>query len=81
MVGFCEHGNEPVSSIKCGGFLDCLSDYQRLKKYCSPCRQLISKQREVKLKGRRIDTVRACATDLQFNFINTEPCLGFELVD
>lgn len=26
--GFCEHGNEPSESIKCGEFLDILSDYQ-----------------------------------------------------
>jgi hypothetical protein len=32
VVGSCEHGNEPSSSIKGGEFLDELSDSQFLKK-------------------------------------------------
>jgi hypothetical protein len=32
VVGRCEHGNEPLGSIKGGEFLDKLSDYQLLKK-------------------------------------------------
>jgi hypothetical protein len=31
-AGCCEHGNEPSGSIKCGEFLDQLSDCQLLKK-------------------------------------------------
>jgi hypothetical protein len=31
MVGFCEHGTEPLGSIKKAGFFDKLSDYQLFK--------------------------------------------------
>jgi len=31
-MGCCEHGDEPSVSIKCGEFLDWLSDCQLLKK-------------------------------------------------
>jgi hypothetical protein len=33
-VGCCEHGNEPSYSIEGGEFLDFLSDYWLLKRYC-----------------------------------------------
>jgi hypothetical protein len=32
----CERGNEPSDSVRGGVFLDELSDYQLLKKYCVP---------------------------------------------
>jgi hypothetical protein len=32
VMNFCEHGNEPVGSVKGGEFLDYLSDCQCLKK-------------------------------------------------
>jgi hypothetical protein len=32
----CEHGNEPSGSIKCGEFLDWLSDCWLLKKDSAP---------------------------------------------
>jgi hypothetical protein len=31
VAGCCEHGNEILGSIKCGVFLDKLSDYKLLK--------------------------------------------------
>jgi hypothetical protein len=34
--GSCEHGNEPLGSIKGGEFLDWLSDYYLLKKDSVP---------------------------------------------
>jgi hypothetical protein len=36
MAGPCEHGNEHSGSIKGGGFLDQLKDYERLKKEPAP---------------------------------------------
>jgi hypothetical protein len=36
MVGCCEHGNEPLGSIKGGEFLDYLSNCQLLKKDSAP---------------------------------------------
>jgi hypothetical protein len=33
----CEESNEPTGSIKGGGFIDQLSDYQFLKKYSVSC--------------------------------------------
>jgi hypothetical protein len=32
VVGSCEHGNEPLSFIKGGEFIDQLSDYELFKK-------------------------------------------------
>jgi hypothetical protein len=32
VAGSCKHSNEPLGSIKGGGFLDFLSDYQLLRK-------------------------------------------------
>jgi hypothetical protein len=31
VAGSCEHGNEPLGSIKGGEFLDCLTGYKLLK--------------------------------------------------
>jgi hypothetical protein len=36
MSGSCEHGNEPLGSVKDGKFLDQLNNYQLLKKYSAP---------------------------------------------
>jgi hypothetical protein len=36
MVGFCEHGNEPLVAINCWGFLEWLSSYWILKKGPAP---------------------------------------------
>jgi hypothetical protein len=38
--GSCEHGNEPLASIKGGEFLDNLSDCWLLKKVCALCGSL-----------------------------------------
>jgi hypothetical protein len=32
MLGSCKNGNEPLGSIRCEGFLDCLGDCKLLKK-------------------------------------------------
>jgi hypothetical protein len=38
LAGFCEHGNEPSDSIKCGEFLDHLIDYHlHMKESASGC--------------------------------------------
>jgi hypothetical protein len=36
VAGSCENGNEPSGSIRGGGLLDYLSDYQLLKKDYAP---------------------------------------------
>jgi hypothetical protein len=36
VAGFCERDNEPSGSIKCGEFLDKLSDYYLVKKTTAP---------------------------------------------
>jgi hypothetical protein len=47
VTGSCEHGNEPLDSIKGDKFLDQLSEYRLLKKDPVPCScaQLITKPR------------------------------------
>jgi hypothetical protein len=42
MAGFCEHGNEPSGSIKCGKFLDHMSVCYLLKKDCATWNMLFS---------------------------------------
>jgi len=36
LTGSCKHSNKPAGSIREGGFLDSLSDYQLLKKDSVP---------------------------------------------
>jgi hypothetical protein len=36
VAGSYEHGNEPSRSIKGGEFLDCVSDYQLVKRASAP---------------------------------------------
>jgi hypothetical protein len=36
MEGSCEDGNEPSGAIKCWEFLECLHNWQRLKKGSAP---------------------------------------------
>jgi hypothetical protein len=36
VAGFYEHGDDPSGSIKCGEFLDYLSDYQLLNESSAP---------------------------------------------
>jgi len=42
VTSYCEHGNELPCSIKCGVFLEQLSDYQLLKD-SAPCSQSASR--------------------------------------
>jgi hypothetical protein len=42
----CEHGNETSDSIKCGKFLDLLSDSQLPRKDCAPLSQLHNMKHE-----------------------------------
>jgi hypothetical protein len=32
VVGCCEHGNETLGFVECGGFFDCIRDYKLVKK-------------------------------------------------
>jgi hypothetical protein len=41
VAGSCEHGNEPSGSIKCGEFLDWLSDFQLLEEVSAPWSWLV----------------------------------------
>jgi hypothetical protein len=36
VTGSCEQGDEPLGFIRCGEFLDSLSDYKLLKKDSAP---------------------------------------------
>jgi hypothetical protein len=42
VVGCCEHGNEPLGSVKCGEFVHKLRNCQLFKKDCAPQSWLVS---------------------------------------
>jgi hypothetical protein len=42
VAGTCEHGNEPLGSIKGGEFVDWIHDYELLKKASAPWSHLVT---------------------------------------
>jgi len=40
VMDFCEHGNEPLTSVKLGGFSDKMKNCKLFKKYPTPYRWL-----------------------------------------